>query len=452
MNTKLRLSKILSALVIISNADFTVLLTGSWESSFVKFPYVVSDELTGEIVNDAIYMRNVMICEKYGVNIKEVDMTGQDSMGNGTGYKTISKSVMAGEINYDAAYIGTYDVCSLARDGYLYNLLLDVPYIDVEKPWWDSCTKKDMMINNKIFFTNGDINILNNETTFAILFNKKLLQEYSLESPYALVKGGNWTLDKFIEMTKATSKDLNGDGEMDENDQYGHLMWQDSILGVIIGSGEKVATVINGNIELTFYNENTDTVASKYLEHAKDKMAVYNISTNTKRDAVEMFANDQGLFHTRYITTVSLLRNMETDFGILPYPKQNESQKDYFTYVHGYGNSFVCVPKTAGNVEMSGVILEAMAAESMYSVTPAYYDVTLTGKFFRDEESREMLDILFASRTFDAGLYYRVGGYTDTLLQMLNNLKADFASTYEKSESKAREEIEKINQAFKENN
>ena len=40
---------------------------------------------------------------------------------------------------------------------------------------------------------------------------------------------------------------------------------------------------------------------------------------------------------------------------------------------------------------------------------PAYYDVALTGKHIRDEDSAEMLDIILDGRVFDLGYIYNVG-------------------------------------------
>ncbi|MCL2517775.1 MAG: hypothetical protein FWF15_04350 [Oscillospiraceae bacterium] len=438
--------------VSFNNTDFVFLLTSWWPSTsnLIAFPYVVSETLNGEIVNDAVYMRNTLISEKYGVNIKEIDLTGQDSGGGGIGYQRISKGYMAGDHEYDAGFIGTYDVCTLARDGYLHDLL-ELPHIDLDKPWWDARVKRDLLIGNKMYFTNGDINIQNNECTYAILFNKRLINDYKLEIPYELVLNNKWTIDKFLSMAKGVSQDLNGDGKWDENDQYGILVWQDSVYGMIVAAGEKIATVIDGKIELTLYNENTVSTLTKYMDFLKDETYSLNIRTLNSGE-VNMFANNQALFHTRYISTIKLLRDMETDFGILPYPKLYETQSSYYSNIHGYGDSFVCIPKTAANPEMSAIILEALAAESMYNITPAYYDVTLTGKFFRDDESREMLDIIFSTRGYDVGLFYQVGGYTSTLLEMLNSLRNDFTSVYQKDEAKALQQIDTINQAFSENN
>ena len=53
------------------------------------------------------------------------------------------------------------------------------------------------------------------------MFNKKIVSDLSLESPYDLVKSGEWTIDKFASMSRGISADLDGDGELDENDRYG---------------------------------------------------------------------------------------------------------------------------------------------------------------------------------------------------------------------------------------
>ena len=45
-------------------------------------------------------------------------------------------------------------------------------------------------------------------------------------------------------------------------------------------------------------------------------------------------------------------------------------------------------------------------------VIPAYYDVQLKTKIARDDESSEMLDIIFAGRKYDLGSIYDWGGLT----------------------------------------
>ena len=109
----------------------------------------------------------------------------------------------------------------------------------------------------------------------------------------------------------------------------------------------------------------------------------------------------------------TLLRSMETDFGIVPNPKYTESQERYYDLISlGSGNG-MAIPVTTQDTERTGIIVEALSAESKYTLTPAYYDITLKTKLSRDEESAAMLDIIFTSRVFELGLEFGWGGLFD---------------------------------------
>ena len=94
---------------------------------------------------------------------------------------------------------------------------------------------------------------------------------------------------------------------------------------------------------------------------------------------------------------------MNSDFGILPYPKYNEQQDKYYSRMEGCELFFAPISADQTALDRSSVILEAMASESAKSVIPVYYDLALKTKFARDAESEEILDILFANRVFDLG-------------------------------------------------
>lgn len=96
---------------------------------------------------------------------------------------------------------------------------------------------------------------------------------------------------------------------------------------------------------------------------------------------------------------------MDEDFGIIPWPKYDETIDNYYANVDAGCNLFI-VPVTNPDPEKASVILEALAYESYLTVIPTYYDVVLTTKFTRDAESVEMLDIIRAGRVFDIGYYF----------------------------------------------
>ena len=93
------------------------------------------------------------------------------------------------------------------------------------------------------------------------------------------------------------------------------------------------------------------------------------------------------------------------------------------------------VPAAASNLERTGTILEALAAESYYTLTPAYYEVALKTKGSRDDASAEMLDTIFANRVYDLGEYFNFGSIFDSINTVCQNKSKGIASEYEKKAS-----------------
>jgi hypothetical protein len=127
-------------------------------------------------------------------------------------------------------------------------------------------------------------------------------------------------------------------------------------------------------------------------------------------------------------------RELEDEFGILPYPKWDEGQENYITMSDGHHEA-MAVPKTAGNLEAIGVVTEALCAESYKILVPAYYDVALKVKSTRDEQSIAMMDLIVNARVFDFGYVYDAWKGASFILQdLVSTNKSDFASYYAKKE------------------
>ena len=103
----------------------------------------------------------------------------------------------------------------------------------------------------------------------------------------------------------------------------------------------------------------------------------------------------------------------------------------------------MAVPSNAENPERTGAVLELLNAEGRASVLPVYYDIVLTSKISRDNESAEMLDIIFNNIVFDFGMTYNISG--DMLYLYPNILKTqntDVSSYYEKNIKTANKKLE----------
>ena len=424
---------------------FTIHCSSNSEYSIIQNDFA-AEELTGEAINDAKFNRLVAVGDKLNVNIVTQEAA---SSGSDAGYNEISRDVTAGTASYDLATACGYATSKLSMNNYLVDITT-VPYIDLGAEWWDQVANEDLKILGQLFYTTGDITVSDNDATYCIMFNKNLITDYGMENPYQMVENGTWTVDKFMEMASAVSLDLNGDGIFDTNDRYGALIWDDTMMGVVNCSGEKCATVNEeGLIELTLNSEKTLTILDKFLTFAQNKEVAYAYQRANWDDSllVTMFSGDQSLFLTQLIQLVPKMREMDSDFGILPYFKYEETQEDYYTTIGSWHSVFVCVPNGQTNVERTGIITEVLASES-YELTEAYYDKTLKGKTTRDEESSAMLDIIFANRVYDLGWYFQFGGYNEGVMNQFRQYQNNFASAYKTSEKAANKVIQKTNDAF----
>ena len=126
------------------------------------------------------------------------------------------------------------------------------------------------------------------------------------------------------------------------------------------------------------------------------------------------------------------LRNCEDEYGVLPLPKYDEAQTEYYTLVDG-GADILTVPATAQNLEMIGAAVEIMSAFSYNHVVPTYIDIGLEQKGTRDEESVKMLRQILDSRVIDFGYLYDTSSGWCMKLDEIMAKKDSIASKIEKN-------------------
>jgi hypothetical protein len=412
-----------------------------------------AEEEKGEPINDAIYGRNKKIEDQYNVTITEI-LHERDSMNT-----SVRKAVLAGDNAYDLICGNIRELGIMAQRRELLDLT-KVNYLDLGKPLYDQNAAADLSVGNRLFFAVGELQISNKDGTWSILFNKKLVRELGLEDPYQLVRSGNWTMDKCFELAAAANKDVNGDGVMNEEDQWGMLGEGFNIVALMNGSGTRFVRKDENDLPYyAGYTQRDIDIFEKGAEYLGDKdksMLAENYSSrysNVWQDLINpIFATDRILFFFTSLSRVTWHRSSETDFGILPTPKYDKEQANYVNTVSVWMASGMGMPVTLGgeDLDRSATVTEAMNAESMYTLTPAYYDIQLKTKLTRDDESAEMLDIIFGNRIYSTPQLYDWGGLNSTLQGLLSNNNRNFVSAIEKIEDKIRKDIEKTISAYEE--
>lgn len=388
--------------------------------------HVFSNEETGETINDAIYTATLNVSQRFNVVLEE---TVDDEYGNSM-FRT---NVMAGDAPFHIANTRGPNALTYYSEG-LVTPFDELEYIDLSKNYWASEANATLTVGGVQYTALGDMNLSAYDLTHVLLFNEKLIENYSLESPFELVESGKWTFDKMYEMMTKVSSDLNGDDIFDENDQYGYTSYGRVAAQNfwIAGGINTVSKDANDNYILNLRNENTIDYLTKLTQKLMQDNLAYFDDIKGYYDAmpeweIELFKSNRVLFANSTLRYMESLRDMDTDFGIIPYPKQNEDQEKYYVRL-GYWNAPL-IPVTNNELEMTGVLLEALNAEYSRIVRPSYFNVSLKGKIARNDESVRMLDLIIDSRTIDVGDVLFSGSIRATLTDVFMDGSTDYMSS-----------------------
>lgn len=411
------------------------------------------EELTREAINDAVYEQMIQTEDKFNVDVVRVDVA------------SLAASVQANDDSYHIVSAGTSGgASSYALSGLVQNLY-NFDDIDFTQPWWNQHTVEELSLGGKMYMAFGDIFAERGITYIhSFFFNKKLAEDYDLnkniqtlygeDNIYNLVRNSKWTIDALETLISGVSVDVDGDGEMTFNDMYG-LGQSIPVSGVyrtafdceIMARGEDGYPVLNINTDK--FNAIVPRIYSLCFENPAVLMGEHAEETLLG----QTFVAGRLLFYSGFLCDVNTLREMEDEFGVLPFPKYDEAQTDYLTTVRG-DNYFLCIPVTVkGDEEVPfvGLVTESLAYYGYTMVRPAVYDETLKGKMTRDEDSLEMLDILTNGIVIEfAFAHAHNSGFSYVLWNLLDARMNSFASYYQKKEKAAFKYYEQLNENYRE--
>lgn len=400
------------------------------------------EEDSEDLVTSAIYKRNKLVEEKFGIEIVA-------SESSNTNYETDAlNSILAGDDAYDIIFAHSRAAVTYAVQGAAYNLH-EVKSIHLDKPWWIRDIVDSFTLNDRLYVLDGDITV-NLGRAMCVLFNKNLFDELGFDYPYQSVRDGEWTFDEFAYIAKKGGKDLNGDGLIKPlEDQFG-LYSRDWVgpTNIIYTGGQRIYSKNDeGVLELSLYSNKTVDIFEEFFDLMDNEACYLHASegSNANIGDPNAFAEGRALMTTEDIGTAEKLRNMDDDFGIVPFPKFDEDD-NYANLINGSA-SLLVIPITVTDVERTGAITEALCAYGSKYVIPAFYDVSLKTKHSRDDESSEMMDIIKKSIVYDVG--YTAGGPFQSVGRDLTiSGNHDFASFYAQYETAAKTKLKEFNKDY----
>ena len=377
---------------------------------------VYAEELNGDKINDAVFKRNSVLQEKYNCKILEER--------NAEPAKAVKEQLIAGEYQYDYIYTGISSLRPLSAAGLLCDFY-SLDQIDLDKSWWDRNMIDGLAIAGKAFYVNGDAGTLDDRASWIMFFNKDVIDKYHLESPYELVRAGKWTVDKMVEYMIATADDLNGDGVMEIGvDRFGYT-------GERLNNWYHVAAC-NARLSLVSKNGDINIPGSVNEDVLRAWAKLRPLLTSKVRVAADAgggnrFRNGLATFFACNAGIVTTLSNV--NFGVLPMPKYDEEQEEYWTSIHSgwtYGYAIPTVTDSATDYaengfasgrEQAAYFLEAFAYHSVDTLTVAYYEQVVKHQAVRDDDSGEMMDIALKNKLYDPVVIFNFGSIGTTLFQ-----------------------------------
>jgi len=426
------------------------LLIPGGEVNQVTMDEFYAERETGDIINDAVYRRNMAAEERLNVKLNVIcgpDLHHWDEMN-----RMIRNSITSGDNSYQLIAGWSARAPALALDG-LFLDLKPLSYLNLSEPWWNQSISEELTLGGKLHFAVGDMTTSMIASCSVIFFNKKLQQDYTIPDLYQIALDGKWTLDYMDEISKSISSDLNGDGIMDENDLYGAAYTTLNVVDGFLQSSNIKMTKNDdrGMPYLDMEYEKIDDLINKIYRLLYENPGAYTLQGDNFENLVckqfDMFKNNQVLLLPQVLLPnfIGQLRDMEADYGIIPYPKFDEAQEKYLCRIWDIV-SLMCIPVNCDVPEAVGAFMEAMGSESYRKLTPVYYETALKIKYSRDEVSSQMIDIIREGAYLNFASIYNesIDNPWFCMRDLMTNKRNNFASWYERNEPRIAKKINTV--------
>ena len=400
-------------------------------------------EETGDLVRDTVYAKARSVEERLKVKLVTSDNTA--------GYKQIGeeieKSVLAGDDQWQIIATSSNATIQFSRD-YLFQPVQDNKYLDFDQPWWWDEAMYEMTLDMKnVRYLIGDTNLSAYNYSGAVLYNKDLFEDFGGKEDelYKLVFDGKWTMDKLGEYASAMNKDVDGDGKWATTD----------VLGFYIDTFEYVK-FLEYACDVRRYTRDAsnfpvpdldldrgDVAVNTMLKLIKEtKGVLWDPAEKTRRR--DVFAQGNTVFYGGILGDAynADVRAMEAEYGVIPYPKLDENQAEYTTFIHNSTGMF-SIPITNKNPDAACATLEAMCSEAYRSVIEVYFEIALKGKYSSDPNSGKCVDLIKAAakKYFFAEYNSFTGGLGFIFSNQIKDGKNTLASSYASLKDQATEKL-----------
>ena len=382
-------------------------------------------ETNNDPINDGIYFRNQEI--RNVLNCKLDIMTAS----RGEVGTKLRDQLIAGNTEIDLAYLAGVDVNSVLHYQYLADLM-EIDTLNLRNEWWNKSSNRDLRVGGCQYLAVGDFSPKGLLSLSCIFFNTSVMNDlkYPADTFYDLVRNDEWTIDKLKDFAVIATDERDGESGLSISDRTGFMSEYGATAYYVIASGQRAYKNTGTTFEISIYdNEIAGNMVNKFVTLLTDNsMSKTSGDEDVGEDWNTIFQNFKkgniGFFsHTLY--DILDFRSMDMEFGILPLPKYNTDQDDYYTISNRWFSCYMAIPAICDDMSDAGILGEAMAYYGRTHVRGVVYDKFFTNaQLVRDEDSIEMFDLIVESQVQDIGFIA-----TNTLYSIARSMAKEGNST-----------------------
>ena len=355
-------------------------------------------ETDGSLVNDAVLERNIQVEELLGV---ELEFTQIDLAYNAVA-ADIRRFTTSGTDEYDLVINDIYAYAELLIEGNFRNVLDEDCVFDFERPYWYKDYMDDLrLMDGYQYVLAGDYFIDILRDAHLLLLNKQIyLDHYNRKADelYDVVTNFEWTYEKMNEIISDMYVDKNLNGTKDKGDQFGFMepeFWGGSIPFSVSGNPTFISRDEDGYPTVVLHEgDRANQLANAMGTLFNNDSA--SVALTTDADLLTAFTQDECLivgYQRLGSLENAILRQMEGDAAVLPYPMLFASDKKYTTSAHDT-TEMGAIMATSTDLAFISTVVEVLNRETAKILIPVYYKECLQVQCVDDEKAAAIIDII----------------------------------------------------------
>lgn len=365
-------------------------------------------DLGGDTVSQKVYERNEAVKNRFNVNLNVIELTGsydkRDQMITAMRAENMSPTGAYDLVSTHSVYLGWMAMEGVTCD------MTTLPEINFTQSYWNQNLYNELNVDGSCYMMIGDIGHTLYEYIIVMFVNTDVLEDNTLtangmDGLYEIVENGEWTWEKCYQLSENI-----GDG--------------DSSYGLLMNAHAMRASLVAQDVHIFSRNADTNRFIMEPSANEHTIKAVENLSkfftkenmyflhswTCGETELNPIFAAGGTLFYPQMLgQAMDLQSRMGSGYSIVPLPKYDEFQSDYYTICRDTVTG-VSVLTCTKDPTMSGVITQALCMYGAEYVTPEYYEKALKYRYNNDPKAVDMLDKIRDSLTIEAvPTYFETG-------------------------------------------